>query len=97
MPFADVQGPMPPEQPSTPPSPHPQPPRRVDLLDQAQPTAAARPFLQVYFVCANAYQRVFRAADQSQYLARCPKCGKQMRFQVGPDGTNQRTFQVTCQ
>jgi hypothetical protein len=59
-------------------------------------SASARPFLQVYFVCSNTYQRVFRSADGQRYQARCPKCAKEMRFQVGPGGTDQRVFQVSC-
>jgi phage terminase large subunit GpA-like protein len=55
-----------------------------------------RPFLQVYFACSNSYQRVYRSADNSRYLARCPKCGKEMRFQVGPGGSDQRAFRVSC-
>ena len=57
---------------------------------------SARPFLQVYFVCSNAYQRVYRSADGHRYQARCPKCAKEMRFQVGPGGTNERVFKVSC-
>ncbi len=56
----------------------------------------ARPSIGVYFRCANAYVRVFRSADASHYLARCPNCGRTIRFRVGPNGTNQRLFEVTC-
>jgi len=55
-----------------------------------------RPFLQVMFRCANAYLRVYRSADGQRYLARCPKCGKDVRFVVGPGGTEQRQFEVSC-
>ena len=55
-----------------------------------------RPFLQVLFTCANAYQRVFRSQDAKRYLARCPKCGREIRFQVGQGGTDQRVFEVSC-
>ena len=74
-------------------------PRRgstLDLVAGSDPSFKGRPFLQVFFLCANSYQRVFRSQDQQRYLARCPKCGKEMRFQVGPEGTSQRTFQVSC-
>jgi len=56
----------------------------------------ARPALQVYFRCANAYIRVLRAADGTHYLCRCPKCGKSTRFIVGQGGTEQRYFEMSC-
>lgn len=56
-----------------------------------------RPFLRLYFRCANVYQRAYRSPDGTQYTARCPKCGQTMRFAVGPGGTSERFFQVTCQ
>jgi hypothetical protein len=58
--------------------------------------AKSRPFLQVYFVCSNSYQRVYRTADGTRYQARCPKCAKTLGFQVGPGGTDQRVFRVSC-
>lgn len=57
---------------------------------------ADRPWLQVWFECAPAYQRVFRSADGSRYVATCPKCGKQIRFGVGDGGTAERFFRVSC-
>jgi len=30
------------------------------------------------------------------YLARCPRCGQQARFAIGPDGSNQRSFEMSC-
>lgn len=81
---APAQPPVPPPATST-----------LDILAGAQ-GPSNRPFLQVYFVCSNAYQRVYRSADQKRYLARCPKCGREMNFQVGPGGTDQRVFKVSC-
>lgn len=57
---------------------------------------AGRPWIQVWYACAGRYQRVFRAIDGTAYVARCPKCGKTMRFAVGSGGTNQRLFTVSC-
>jgi hypothetical protein len=73
-------------------------PRSLDIRegDDARPGASHRPFLQVYFRCANFYQRVYRNADGSAYVARCPKCSKSIRFAVGPGGTSQRAFEVEC-
>lgn len=55
-----------------------------------------RPWLGVRFVCAGAYQRVYRHADGTRYLARCPKCGKSITFRVGQGGSDQRFFDVSC-
>lgn len=67
---------------------------------RAKPTEQAkRPSIQVWFECAGVYQRVFRTVlggGDSFYLARCSICGKSMRFEVGPEGTSQRTFRVSC-
>lgn len=74
-------------------------PRRIDLLAGAESEVAGasrRPSLAVYFECANAYVRVFRNAEGTAYQARCPKCGRSMRFAVGSGGTDQRVFRVSC-
>ncbi len=80
----------------------------LDLLDQTPPGVSGSaqagrhqeiggaPSLQVYFACANAYTRVFRRPGNDAYLARCPRCGKSMRFPVGPGGTSTRSFTVSC-
>lgn len=78
---------------------------RIDILVGETPEpggsagggrAVGRPSIQVWFACAGAYLRVFRAVDGSKYQARCPKCGKEVRFLVGPGGTSQRVFEVRC-
>jgi hypothetical protein len=69
---------------------------RLDITEVPNPNLVGRPFLQVLFSCANAYQRVYRSVDKTFYLARCPRCGKEVRFQVGSQGTNQRVFTVVC-
>lgn len=55
-----------------------------------------RPFIQVWFACAGIYQKVFRDHDGRSYTARCAKCGKAARFVVGPGGTSQRKFELSC-
>lgn len=57
---------------------------------------ALRPYLGVYFRCANRYVKTFRSVDGSEYVARCPVCAKPVRFRVGPGGTAQRFFEVSC-
>ena len=71
---------------------------RVDLTDGGvgRSGSSPRPTIQVWFECAGLYQLVIRSADGTHYLARCGKCGKSMRFNVGQQGTSQRVFQVRC-
>lgn len=56
----------------------------------------SRPFIGVLFRCAASYQRVYRDRTGTRYLARCPRCGKTVRFVVGEGGTNERFFEVEC-
>lgn len=56
--------------------------------------ASTRPFLRVLFRCCNVYQRVYRSASGDRYDARCPRCGRSMRFAVGEGGTDLRFFVV---
>lgn len=73
--------------------------RRIDLLaGEGGRTAGdgARPWLGVYFRCAHMYVRVLRNAAGTGYQARCPKCGKTIRFAVGASGSERRTFEVSC-
>ncbi len=72
---------------------------RLDITEGAPEPGQAgtpKPFLQVYFRCANFYQRVYRNAAGTHYVARCPRCGKVVRFAVGPGGTSERRFEVHC-
>lgn len=72
-------------------------PKSTDSTSQPPTTGpSGRPFIQVWFECAGLYQKVFRAIDGSGYGARCAKCGKTINFRVGPGGTAQRTFKVSC-
>ena len=59
-------------------------------------SGCGKPFLMVTFTCAGAYVKVFRSLDGSHYLARCPKCAKTMKFEVGEAGVGQRAFSVSC-
>jgi hypothetical protein len=61
-----------------------------------QRTPSNRPWIGVHFVCAGQYVRVFRHVSGTHYLARCPSCAKCTRFRVGPTGTSNRFFEVSC-
>ncbi|MEO0484267.1 MAG: hypothetical protein AAF138_11660 [Planctomycetota bacterium] len=62
----------------------------------ASGVAGSRPFIGVYFACSKRYVRVLRDVRRTEYLARCPSCGKTKRFQVGSGGSNRRIFELTC-
>jgi hypothetical protein len=55
-----------------------------------------RPWIGVRFLCAGAYVRVARSPDGSAYHAVCPRCAKRVKFRVGPGGTDNRFFEVSC-
>lgn len=83
----------------------PDPRDTVELGGSSRPSAAppaqaaapaARPFLRLWFECANQYARAYRSPDGTMYTARCPSCGAPSRFPVGPGGTSERFFRVSC-
>ncbi|MEL6328617.1 MAG: hypothetical protein AAFR38_03065 [Planctomycetota bacterium] len=48
------------------------------------------------FTCAGQYVRVYRRPDGSAYDARCPKCGRIIKFRVGQGGSDDRFFEISC-
>jgi hypothetical protein len=59
-------------------------------------TPRGQTFLRLWFRCANQYGRAYKSASGDCYLARCPTCMKTIRFGIGPGGTEQRFFEVSC-
>ncbi len=58
--------------------------------------APARPYLRLWFACANQYARAYKLSCGTAYAGRCPSCGQSMRFAIGPGGSSERFFQVSC-
>ncbi len=57
-------------------------------------TGQKRPFIGLRWECCGRYTRVFRHVDESHYQGRCPGCGKSVRIEVAPGGTESRFFRV---
>lgn len=53
-------------------------------------------YLRLWFTCSGVYGRAYLNASGTGYQARCPKCGKEVRFRIGPGGTSDRFFEVRC-
>lgn len=53
-------------------------------------------YLRVWFECSRQYARAQRTPDSRAYQARCPTCAKTIRFAIGPGGTSERFFRVSC-
>lgn len=53
-------------------------------------------FLRLWFSCAGTYARATIDPSGASYVGRCPKCSKSITFPIGPGGTSQRVFEVTC-
>jgi hypothetical protein len=58
--------------------------------------AGPRAFLSIYFRCSAQYTRAYKNASGTAYEARCPACAKPVRFAIGPGGTDQRAFTMSC-
>jgi hypothetical protein len=74
-----------------------------DADDDATAASAAMPragedrtFLRLWFACSSQYARAYKSADGTAYTGRCPTCQKCIQFPVGPGGTSQRSFTVSC-
>jgi len=58
--------------------------------------AAGGKFLRLWFRCSGQYARAQKSRDGTMYLGRCPTCGATARFPIGPQGTSERAFEVSC-
>jgi hypothetical protein len=62
---------------------------------RSQDSSGDRPFISVLFACCWVYIRIYRNPDGSGYRGACPRCGKRVKFAIGPGGTTVRSFMVS--
>lgn len=63
---------------------------------QGTQPSGGRAFLSVYFRCSAQYVRAYKNAAGNAYEARCPACAKPVRFAIGPGGSSERAFTMSC-
>jgi hypothetical protein len=53
-------------------------------------------YLRIFFSCSNTYTRAQKTPAGDGYTARCAACGLTKKFVIGPGGTGERAFVLTC-
>lgn len=80
---------------------YPLPTMTGQRLDLSSPAPSAQParsaaehgrFLGVHFACCDAYARIYPNRAGTAYVGHCPRCARQVRFEIGPGGTDARFF-----
>jgi len=63
-----------------------------DPHPESQNDPTGRQFIGVHFTCCDIYLRVYINRDETGYDGRCPRCGREVHFVIGPGGTDARFF-----
>jgi hypothetical protein len=63
---------------------------------EGEESQSSRKFLGVYFVTCGVYGRLYKNAEGTAYVGRCPKCGQPYRIKIGAEGTSARFFKAFC-
>jgi len=63
-----------------------------DSSESRKERSPKKKYLGVYFSCCRAYARIYANRNGTQYVGHCPKCAGRVRFNIGPQGTDQRFF-----
>ena len=67
-------------------------PTRRNIPDETK--GPNRPFLSIWFRCCHVYGRLYKNADESAYVGRCPRCGAPVQALIGEHGTERRLFEA---
>lgn len=51
-------------------------------------------FLGILFECCNVYRRIYLNRQETAYEGRCPRCYREVKVLIGPEGTDQRFFRA---
>ena len=61
-------------------------------MEEDSKESSKRAFIGVWFECCNTYGRLYKNANGTMYVGRCPKCLRPVTARIGAEGTNRRFF-----
>lgn len=63
-----------------------------DRVPPGNPAPDGQRFVGIHFACCGAYTRVYVNRTETAYEGHCPKCSRNVRLRIGPEGTDHRFF-----